>query len=775
MTYLELENMNPLAITPSPTPYESLLGFVLRVSESNGYESPTQMLNYAGINVREMFTLKFPKEKLAALTNKSIHLIERIARVTAESNGGIIYKVNNHNLENNHKFYRVRKCAICPECISDSGHLDAFWDLNFSVVCPHHKKPPMTNCNHCGKPISWLRPGLNKCRCGEDFENNQTMLDEQPVLELMQIFWAKFHNQSLFTLENNCNFPLHAFDQMSLQTFLKVIAYLASLENFEFKGSKKYSSLETVKTTSNILANWPHQYKLFLARFQKKRIKTCGEDLSFYKCNIPIFNLLFRGKLPEEEIAFLREEYEYFRLNEWECQYQQHELNSPQTTNFNTEKIFTDNLNMYDVATLKSEGGCLLPLNTSNDTNNNLELVDLRVPEKATNQDSEFLTTRKAAQFIGFPVRVLTALKKSRNFKMKNIASHHKGYNKSDLINFQNKLFEKSILVNVNLQDDSSLLNLDFILKKVKFHLKNGKAKFVASYIEGRILSVGKTANETDKIYFNKDELYSFAGACKTLVNEKNGKMSYDEASELIGTEAGGIVALIDQGLINKITNSEFMCLCRKSVENFASVYLGIAKIASQNNTSSKRVIKLCNSFSIPVLTVPRRLSSYVSFILKQDYDQIEAVIKDNPSRSEKIRRNKLLANDPVSRLNKYLSQRRLKNESLPMLSGKLNRQEIAKLSGFSRLNFYKNPEILNILDGYVSEFNKRNNITHLPTEKLRNYIEDLKITSSKPPCNALGKLNKHKIAEICDFQRFLLYKNLEIKEMLDALQHSVY
>lgn len=756
-------------------PYESLLGYALRTSETNGYDTPRKILNYAGINESEMFSQKFAKEKLASLTNKPVQSIERIARVTTDSNGELIYKVINHNLENYHKFYRLKKCAVCPDCIQDSGHLDAFWDLNLSVVCPHHKKPPMMNCNHCGETISWFRPGLNKCRCGEYFENDQAILDEQPILDLMQIFWFKLHNQSLFTLENNCNFPLHAFEHMSLQTFLKVIAYLANLESFEFKDSKKYPYLETVRAASNILANWPHQYKLFLDRFKKVRMKTYGDNVSFYKCFMPIFNMLFRGKLPENEIEFLREEYTYFRLNDWIAKPFEQESNFPQVNNFNKEEIITTILNNdNDASNHKAKIG-FIEFRTSNDTFSAENFSENQSSEKQTNLEDEFLETRKAAEFIGLPVNVLTALKKSRHYKIKNIARHYEGYNIGDLNNFQIQLFEKSILVDVNLQNDSSLLNLAYILQKVKFLLKNGKAEFIANYLDGRILSVGKMADEIDKIYFKKQDVYTFADRCKNVVNTKNGKMSYQEASELIGTDMGGILALTDQGLIKKISNSEYMCLCRQSVLNFASLYSGISKIASQNKTSAKRVTKLCNSFSIPILTIPRRERCAVSFIFRCDNDQIEVVIKDNPSRSEKIRRNKLLANDPVSKLNKYLSQLRLKNENLPMLAGKLNFQEIAKVSGFSRNTFYKKPEILKILDEHVFEFNKRNNTTHLPTEKLRNYIEDLKTTSTKPPRNASGTLNKHKIAEICGFDRHLIYKHLEIKEMFDELQHRVY
>lgn len=57
----------PLVVTPAPMPTESMMGFILRTSEVNGYDSPNFILRHAGMTENEIRSARPPIYKLAQL------------------------------------------------------------------------------------------------------------------------------------------------------------------------------------------------------------------------------------------------------------------------------------------------------------------------------------------------------------------------------------------------------------------------------------------------------------------------------------------------------------------------------------------------------------------------------------------------------------------------------------------------------------------------------------------------------------------------------------
>ncbi|MEY4483628.1 MAG: hypothetical protein RL693_1080, partial [Verrucomicrobiota bacterium] len=60
------EEIAPLVVTPNPIEGESLLGYLLRVSEVNGYPSPTWITNQCGIPYDQFYKKRMDLEKLGA-------------------------------------------------------------------------------------------------------------------------------------------------------------------------------------------------------------------------------------------------------------------------------------------------------------------------------------------------------------------------------------------------------------------------------------------------------------------------------------------------------------------------------------------------------------------------------------------------------------------------------------------------------------------------------------------------------------------------------------
>ena len=71
----------PLLVrTPLPNNYESLLGYVLRISEENGYQSPAEIAQLAGMSAKHVKSRYLPVRKLAPIVGLNAQELELAAK-----------------------------------------------------------------------------------------------------------------------------------------------------------------------------------------------------------------------------------------------------------------------------------------------------------------------------------------------------------------------------------------------------------------------------------------------------------------------------------------------------------------------------------------------------------------------------------------------------------------------------------------------------------------------------------------------------------------------
>jgi len=149
-------------------PTESLFGYILRVSETNGYDTPRHILNYAGYERGSMRSAIFLVDKLAEILGCNVSELEAIAYYIIDENGKRTFRIRNHNLGTKLpiEFLRITKPSFCPQCVQEHKFIDAFWDLYFAVACPQHRCQLLSTCPICKMYLRWFRPGLLTCNCG---------------------------------------------------------------------------------------------------------------------------------------------------------------------------------------------------------------------------------------------------------------------------------------------------------------------------------------------------------------------------------------------------------------------------------------------------------------------------------------------------------------------------------------------------------------------------------------------------------------------------------
>lgn len=55
---------------------------------------------------------------------------------------------------------------ICPDCLEEIGYCRQAWDMALCVACVHHQRVLIDACPLCTRVLSWNRPAMNLCTCG---------------------------------------------------------------------------------------------------------------------------------------------------------------------------------------------------------------------------------------------------------------------------------------------------------------------------------------------------------------------------------------------------------------------------------------------------------------------------------------------------------------------------------------------------------------------------------------------------------------------------------
>ena len=156
---------------PAPFQTESLLGYVLRLSEVNGYPTPWNLYQHAGVRQSEARTTGMSVAKIALVTGRPISELNRIGFAPPEGSPRSC-RLLGHPLTT--MDLGLKNPGICTACVKEKGFVEAFWHLELMVGCPIHMCELVSSCARCTKPLRWFRPGLLECSCGSD-------LSQQPA------------------------------------------------------------------------------------------------------------------------------------------------------------------------------------------------------------------------------------------------------------------------------------------------------------------------------------------------------------------------------------------------------------------------------------------------------------------------------------------------------------------------------------------------------------------------------------------------------------------
>ena len=148
---------------------ESLVGFLVRLAERNAHQTATWLLHQAGIwtgsvEISRMSGIDFPA--LGKGLGVAPDEIKRLAYISVEMNRDRSFFGSSLGAD----LISLNQRRFCPQCLQESGHHRAIWDINVVTVCPLHQVRLVNTCPSCCRKPGWIHVPLTKCSCGARFD-----------------------------------------------------------------------------------------------------------------------------------------------------------------------------------------------------------------------------------------------------------------------------------------------------------------------------------------------------------------------------------------------------------------------------------------------------------------------------------------------------------------------------------------------------------------------------------------------------------------------------
>ncbi len=250
-----------LPVRPKPRDTESLCKYVIRVSERNGFNSPSFVLSRA--RIKGGLGVGIDVSKLATVTGWK----KNLKKIEYRSKGAdsIESRILGHSVRSEDLAVNAQK--MCPECVLENGYVEAHFDLAVMIACPVHRRMLIHECESCGNRLEALRPGLLECSCGASLSGVRGPVAPVELVDLLDIIRRKVLSLSL-DQQYSSLIPARDLGEMELKTILGSINALGRHGASSTKCTKPDFAGFAVREASRILAQWPARFLEMLSKLE---------------------------------------------------------------------------------------------------------------------------------------------------------------------------------------------------------------------------------------------------------------------------------------------------------------------------------------------------------------------------------------------------------------------------------------------------------------------------------------------------------------------------
>ncbi|WP_158945313.1 TniQ family protein [Granulicella sp. S190] len=604
---------------PIPRPTSSLLGYILKISQANGFSSPWSVIRRAGLKQHEFRGTGIKLGKIAAITACPID--DLIALGYSDPNSERSCHLLDHKLLPTD--LDLQSPRICPECVRSLGFIEAQWDLAYMVGCPVHLCWATSSCVDCGEALRWFRQGQLRCHCGAKIKSAGESIS-LPESDLLQVLRTKVLR--LLPLANfGTGLPFRELQQMELRSLLRVITVIGSCSNLLKSPSTRNSPPAAIlSAAAETLSGWPSNFFELLRQLGRRRTQNpCDIRDQF----APLYSSLFKEKLTgsAEELDFIRIAFLDFVSNHWDGRKVDSRLLSSVRSQVSTQYVSRAQLARslrVDPRTIKRHVDLhCLPVKKSQSP----ERFD-KSQFSFIDRSAKLLRVREAARDIGISVAVLRSLTDGGEFEVRHQLPRQPGFHEYDVRSFKDKVLAL-VLGEMSCTTDLRVITVGESLQRV-CQATGEKANLLRDLLAKRIRVIGQTERTLRGLLISSKDLSIFIKGERR--NEFGRVMTCAIAAKTLNCEIDTVRGLIEQKLLCARKTARGWEIAESSVEEFSRLFVRLSWVAALVGTSSRRLMALCACNKLELCEIKSSRGGVQPFVRRQMVDTIVEYVKTN-------------------------------------------------------------------------------------------------------------------------------------------------
>jgi hypothetical protein len=577
------------------------MGYVLRLSEENGYATPWHLYLLACMKQNEIRTSGFKLEKLAAITFRPTTELAQI-RFSAPIDKPRWACLLGHNLVPTEM--NVTDTKFCPQCVAEKGFIEAHWHLSLMAACPIHLRLAALKCPKCNGGVRWFRPGLLECGCGGDLLYSDRPPISATEASLLEVIKRKTLSD-LTDQENPLALPLRQLMAMNLRSMLSLIRVIGKYRLIASGRATVNDQMQTIVAAAEVLKHWPANFI--------KLLKDLGAELpndthgGVGKQFEGIYRALFKNKAvkPREQVDFIKAAFVDFAVNHWGRGFVDRKLLGPvkgdEPSRFLTQTDFAATLGVQQRTAARLLKNHTFPSTRVKCGKVERIVVDANQQFTPRNCSGRILRDRAAAKLLGLSVPVLKALKRTGEFKVEHLLPTRPGFHSLDVDAFRQRL-----LSIVPTAERSSTQYREWIalgaIMRGRHDSPEIKASVVVALLSGELDVVYNVERSVDGLLleWRKYQRFISDARCRAAGNAITSR----EVAEELLCDAGAVPGLLRLGYLRGSETALGLRITEESVTEFKRQFTSLAAIARREATRSRALMRRCEERDIKMLLV---------------------------------------------------------------------------------------------------------------------------------------------------------------------------
>jgi hypothetical protein len=593
------------------------LGYVLRVSEANGYNSPWSVYRLAGMKSNEMKAPGLNLEKLARILNCPE---EKLGTISYSAPPGqprwsrlLGHPILPQDLKLSHP-------SFCPQCVLEKGFLEAHWDLALMIACPAHRCSLVSSCPKCDRRLRWFRRGELECACGGDLTDYGLYSISEAEASLLDTI----RKAALSSPSDRCNpksLPHAQLMDMSLRSMLFAIRTIAK-HRILADGTGNWSNgKDIVSASSRVLVQWPRNFITLLEDIGRQ----LPDDISggVGKQFSAIYRGLFRNKAmgKPKHTEFLRGAFLDFAMNHWGRGFVDHKivqkLGGTGSKRFLTQTEFAAKIGVQQSTAVRLLRNLDLPSPRVKSGMSARIVVDIDQVSIPRTLPGKIYTVREAAKHLGISVPILKALKAASIYGVNHLLPTRAGFHELDLRAFTKKMLDLSPVHKIPAIRGKESVTLQFFLWKRR-DSPEIKLNVVQALLSRHLLVLGNSDETVGGLLIDHGAAQQVAAVARSVA--ATGTKSVSETAKMLSCSRDAVPGLIRLGALQARATSVGLRVFDESIAEFSRRYRSLASIAKTKQTSSRALMHQCQCRGTSMLLVPMPRQGPQPFIGLGDY-----------------------------------------------------------------------------------------------------------------------------------------------------------